>query len=343
MSEAADMSDPLEIAAEWVDELDALTPERRQVLETWLEASVDNASAFTRMRRLMLDSALLEAAETVRGGGPSLAAPPSDGSARRRRTGPRTMRAARPGRARMAMGGLIAAGVALIVVAAAVLSPRFSARTPLEEMAYATGVGSRSDIALSDRSVVHLNADSRVAVRFSPRARDIRLDRGEARFDVAHNPAQPFTVTAGDVSVVAVGTVFDVERVSGAVEVRVFQGAVHVAQTGRTDRLLRKGEWLMLEPDQGPTSGVFEPAGYQDWRSDWLQAENMPLKFAIVRLNRYSAEPISLDDASKANVEITGRFDLRNTSATLTMISALLKLKTVDDGKGYHLQSATMR
>ena len=69
----------------------------------------------------------------------------------------------------------------------------------------------------------------------------------------------------------------------------------------------------------------------------------MPLKFAIVRLNRYSAEPISLDDASKADVELTGRFDLRNTNATLTMISALLKLKSVHDGKGYHLESVSSR
>ena len=221
--EMDDMSGPMEIAADWVDELDTLTPERRLALEAWLEASEQNATAFARMRKLMSDTALLEAAETLQDRGRSQAALSPGRSERRRRGGLKATGAA-PGRARLAAAGLVAAGVALTIVALAVLLPRFGSRPPQEEQAYATAVGSRSDIALSDQSVVHLNADSRVAVHFSPRARHIRLDRGEARFDVTHNPAQPFTVTAGDVSVVAVGTVFDVERISNAVEVRVFRG-----------------------------------------------------------------------------------------------------------------------
>jgi transmembrane sensor len=159
-------------------------------------------------------------------------------------------------------------------------------------------------------------------------------------FDVAHDNAHPFKVAAGAVTVTDVGTVFDVERIMDATEVRVFRGAVSVAVPSARQRSLKAGEWLILDPDHGAVQGQFDPVVYQSWRTDWLQAENMPLKYAIARLNRYSPERISLGDASKAEATLNGRFNLRNTDGTLQMISALLKLKTVRRGGGLSLEDA---
>jgi transmembrane sensor len=137
-----------------------------------------------------------------------------------------------------------------------------------------------------------------------------------------------------------VGTIFDVERVADATEVRVFRGAVTVAEPGAPKRMLRAGEWWSLDPQAGATTGRFAPNNYPTWRNDWLQADNMPLKYAIARLNRYSAAKIDLADAAKADAPLTGRFDLRRTDATLAMISALLRLKVVRDDAGVHLKAA---
>jgi transmembrane sensor len=345
MSDALDhddgATDPLEIAADWVDELATLTPERRAELQAWLQAAPENAAALVRMQKLMSDVALVEAAEGMVDKPAPVFEPPQP------RRGPRAGRAGHTasGRFRLPLVGAgaglaAAAALAVALLASPALRPASAPTGPSPGQTYATAVGVRSDVTLADRSVMHLNADSRVAVRYSGSARDIRLERGEAMFDVAHDAAHPFNVAAGAVTVTDLGTVFDVERVLDATEIRVFQGSVSVAAPGASPRVLNKGERLTLDPRRGAVQDRFDPADNQTWRTDWMQADNMPLKYAIARLNRYSAQTIALDDPSRANAPLTGRFDLRRSGPTLTMIGALLQLKVMRRGRELHLERA---
>ena len=58
----------------------------------------------------------------------------------------------------------------------------------------ATTIGEQRAVRLPDRSVVQLNTDSRVEIRFSKTAREVRLLRGEALFSVEHDATRPFRV-----------------------------------------------------------------------------------------------------------------------------------------------------
>src|SRR4029077_19225198 len=102
-------------------------------------------------------------------------------------------------RRRVVLGGTIAAGVAGLIIA----SP-FATRC-LGTRRYNTKVGELQVVPLGDGSVISLNTDSEVVVRYSEKSRDIELFRGEALFDVAKNKARPFVVHAGDTAVRAVG------------------------------------------------------------------------------------------------------------------------------------------
>jgi len=76
---------------------------------------------------------------------------------------------------------------------------------------YSTGVGERRTLTLADGSVVTLDARSRIQVKYRDRERLIDLDQGQARFDVAKDPARPFRVSAaGRETVLAFGTQFNV-------------------------------------------------------------------------------------------------------------------------------------
>src|SRR6185437_15521968 len=89
--------------------------------------------------------------------------------------------------------------------------------------------GEQRTVQLNDGSVVHVNASSRLRVRFSRSQRLVELEQGEAMFDVAHDATRPFRVRAGDTEVTAVGTEFDVyRRASQDVTVTVVQGKVDV-------------------------------------------------------------------------------------------------------------------
>lgn len=297
----------LEIAADWADRLPDLTPAERAELEAWLAAKPRHAAAFALMRDTQRDTALLDAAERVR-------------------TAPAAKRSQRL--------GLIAAGVVLVAGLSAVALVRpYLAEKPLE---LATPVGQRAEHQLSDKSIVTLAADSGVQVRYSRGARDIALTKGDAVFDVAKDANRPFRVQAGDTQVTAVGTTFEVERVEDAVQVRVFEGVVRVSRNGAEQRLA-KDQWLMLASNRAPVGGRLDADSYQAWRSDWLDADGLPLKYVIARLNRYTTQSVALHDPVLGELKVTGRFKLDRPTESLTMISALLDMQARTEGARVYL------
>ncbi|NQE60904.1 FecR domain-containing protein [Caulobacter sp. RHG1] len=297
----------LEIAADWADRLPDLTETQRAELEAWLAAKPRHATAFALMRDTQRDTALLDAAERVR------AAPAAKRSFRL---------------------SLIAAGVALVAgLSAVVLVRPYLAEKPLE---LATTVGQRAEHQLSDKSVVTLAADSGVSVRYGRDGRDIALTKGDAVFDVTKDAKRPFRVQAGDTQVTAVGTTFEVERVSDAVQVRVFEGVVRVSRNGSEQRL-GKGQWLMLASNQAPVGGRLDADSYAAWRSDWLDADGLPLKYVVARLNRYTTQHVALHDPALGELKVTGRFKLDRPTESLTMIAALLDMQARPEGARVYL------
>jgi len=93
---------------------------------------------------------------------------------------------------------------------------------------YITGVGEQHRVTLSDGSVVELNAQSKIRVRYYSREREVDLLRGQALFAVAHDATRPFIVHAARSLVRAVGTRFDVYSKAGETTVSVLEGTVAV-------------------------------------------------------------------------------------------------------------------
>lgn len=100
-------------------------------------------------------------------------------------------------------------------------------RAPMDER-YATDAGVQRRVELRDGSVVDLNTGSEVRVQFKASERRVTLTRGEAYFAVARDAVRPFVVTAGGVSVRAIGTAFNVRLASTEVAVLVTEGKVAV-------------------------------------------------------------------------------------------------------------------
>jgi transmembrane sensor len=67
------------------------------------------------------------------------------------------------------------------------------------------------------------------ALEVAPNVVALRLDTGSARFSVTHNPARVFRVTARNVTVTVLGTIFTVSLEPKGVHVAVERGRVHVA------------------------------------------------------------------------------------------------------------------
>ncbi|MBP7142876.1 MAG: FecR domain-containing protein [Opitutaceae bacterium] len=125
---------------------------------------------------------------------------------------------------------------------------------------------------LPDGSVVELNRGAAITVSFSSTQRHVRLDRGEAHFDVAKDPTKPFVVEAAGVEVRAVGTAFSVTRDSGQIAVLVTEGKVTLTSPLANDdappTLIVAGERALVPlaaVAAAPKITVLSPDEIADW------------------------------------------------------------------------------
>ncbi len=119
-----------------------------------------------------------------------------------------------------------AATLAAVVLVTAVLLPHFRGQWIM------TDRGERREVVLDDGSILQVDPQTRLNVRFTESQRRVVLSQGRAVFRVARNPQRPFRVEAGDTTVRAVGTAFGVDRrVQDRVIVTVSEGRVAVSAT----------------------------------------------------------------------------------------------------------------
>lgn len=188
---------------------------------------------------------------------------------------------------------------------------------------FATAVGEQHSVTLQDGSVVFLNTDSKVDVRWSATERRIDLIRGEARFQVTRDPTRPFIVATKNAQVRAVGTVFNVRASAQSTQVAVLEGQVVVTlagPTGSTSELDGNAPDIRLTAGEraAVTSGGIEAntgpsiESVAAWPQRRLVFRGETLGTIVNEFNRYRAQPLVLDDAQLAQLDISGAFDLND-------------------------------
>jgi transmembrane sensor len=194
---------------------------------------------------------------------------------------------------------------------------------------------------LDDGTVIELNRGAEVAVLYTATERKVRLERGEAMFRVAKNPARPFIVITGDVQFRAVGTAFNVRRDPEAVELIVTEGKVRVQPQnaraglgappeegpGAGTPLVVAGELALvpLQPGKAEVSVRKIPVERLDeklaWHSRLLDFTNARLSAVVEEFNRRNA-PIRLviDDAKLADTEVSASLRSDNIESFIRLL-----------------------
>ena len=202
---------------------------------------------------------------------------------------------------------------------------------------YATEIGAKRVVALPDGSRISLDSDSEVEVRYSDASRAIVLDRGRARFDVAHDMARPFTVAAGPQTVVAVGTTFDVEKLGPKVLITLIQGRILIkredgtqAERGPSTVSLTAGEQLTALEHAAPVIRSADLDAAAGWEAGHLVFRGEPLGEAALRVNRYTENPIVVDP-SAASIAISGVFNAGDVGAFVNAITGYFPVEATTD------------
>lgn len=194
---------------------------------------------------------------------------------------------------------------------------------------YATAVGAQRLEVLADGSRVRLNTDSRIQVRISGGEREVRLLKGEAFFEVAHDTTRPFVVDADGARIRALGTKFDVHRDAGGVAVTLVQGRVEVRQgNAAAATALSPGQALTVTSKGVSAPRPLDVADATDWTTGRLNFSGVPLSDAIAEMNRYTNRKIVLSAPPGVGAErVSGRFEAGDTDNFVAALTAVYGLK----------------
>ncbi|HEX6866132.1 MAG TPA: FecR domain-containing protein [Caulobacteraceae bacterium] len=301
-------------AAEWaVRRSEGLTPEERAEFHQWLAERPAHWRAYSETDRIWDELA----------GADLYGAEPGHALLRRR----------------LVVGGTIAASLAAALFG-------YQAISSAPQATFESGRGEVRDVRLTDGSSVTLGADSAIAVRFERDSRHVRLKRGEAMFDVAHDASRPFDVRAADTRVTVLGTRFTVKAAPDAVRVNVIQGVVRVAKaqspiiapfmTADRGRRITRGERLESrrgEPLQSlPTA---DPKAVAPWTEGRLVYEDASLAEVVADLNRYLPTEVELANEALGEMRVTGALDQDQASRFLNSLPGTLpvKIRRTADGR----------
>jgi len=186
---------------------------------------------------------------------------------------------------------------------------------------------------LADRSVVTLNTDTKIKVRFTEELREISLLQGEALFDVAKNKKRPFIVSAGDTQIRAVGTSFTVSMLpEKPVEVLVKEGVVELRRAGDTAAIpVRASANIQATaPIDAPIVTVALPeeklVRNLAWQGGQIALDNQSLEDAASEFARYSKVRIVVDPVVSEKT-ITGLFAANDPVGFAKAAAGVLKLQ----------------
>jgi transmembrane sensor len=290
-------------------------------LEAWLDSSTAHRIAFVRIVTAWERSGRLKA---LGAGVPAGIIPPRDTWSFAPDSSAASSKAV-PARVEKTRSVRLRAVAALAVVGAAAATVWYF--VPNHAQYYRTPIGGLSTVPLLDGSKVTLNTDSQIHVELGPTLRRVKLDQGEAYFDVSKDAARPFVVDVADKRITAVGTQFYVRRDNDDIRVLVTEGRVWIERRGDTNAR----QTQLAAGSEARTSRtavlIAEPAAAQveqllSWRSGYIVFRDTALADAVADFNRYSVRKIVIQDPAIAGIRIGGNFRCDDAEAFLWLLQS---------------------
>ncbi|KFG94669.1 iron dicitrate transport regulator FecR [Burkholderia paludis] len=192
-----------------------------------------------------------------------------------------------------------------------------------------TALGERRTVTLADRTVVVLDTDTALDVRFDDAVRSLRLLRGTIMVTSGHDdraPVRPLVVATAQGELQPLGTRFAVRQRDGATHLEVFAGAVRVrpVDAAAGTRMIAAGEGADFT-----RAAIGAPAPLDAYASAWtdgmLVASHMRLADLVAELDRYRRGSLRCD-AAVADLRVSGTYPLDDPARVLDTLKATLPI-----------------
>ncbi|NUU39204.1 FecR domain-containing protein [Pseudomonas sp. C2B4] len=290
-------------AADWLVQLHSgtATPADHQAIAQWRNRSIEHAQAWQRAEALLGD---------FRGVPANLALQTLQRASRKEGLSRR--------KALTCLGLLMMAGPLGIA----------SQHLPWEQWTadQRTAVGEQKKLQLPDGSQLLLNTDSAVNIAFNATERRVMLLNGELLISTAKDlGARPFIVETPQGTARALGTRFCVRTEGSRSQVSVLEGQVVVTpQMLQQSSTLNAGERQSFKLNRLDAPQPFDIAAVS-WDKGMLLANNMRMDELLDELSRYRPGVLRCHP-DVAALRVSGAFSLRDTDASLRLLSDTLPL-----------------
>jgi transmembrane sensor len=215
----------------------------------------------------------------------------------------------------------------------------------LGDDAYTTAIGEQRVFALRDGSMVYLNAHSQLTADFSDQARDVHLLDGQAIFKVKHDAARPFRVHVNGAVIQAIGTQFDVQRLTDRTSVSVIEGKVRISAVEKTATAAKStptaktaslvaGETASITSSGNVTlPSVVNVADATAWQQRRLVFRKRSLADMVLEFNRYNRVPqIRIESEVLRERQFNGVFDADDPESLVRFLEAAEDIAVDRDG-----------
>lgn len=195
-----------------------------------------------------------------------------------------------------------------------------------------TGQQERKEIRLPDGSRIWLNENSSVYYpeKFSGDIREVRLI-GEAFFEVARKPEQPFYVHTGKSVTKVLGTSFNIRENGGqSIDIHVVSGMVaFYNKAAETNSLrLQAGETANLDVSSlQPVKGRTRDTNFLAWHTHTFSFKNSALHEAIPQLEKFYRKRIILENKALHTCLLTSSFEKRSLEEVLQTLQTIYGLR----------------
>lgn len=190
-----------------------------------------------------------------------------------------------------------------------------------DQVSFITKTGEQRSLTMTDGSIIHINTETEIQIKYKDNERRVELLRGEAIFEVAHDASRPFRVYTGTSMTQAVGTIFNVRHISGITKVAVIEGTVIVRPDNhRNDPNIITPDDKKLFLHVGKQASVTRNSkvivvananikAISSWRMRKLIFKSDTLANIAIEFNRYNQEQIFVDDNTIAELRFSGVFN----------------------------------
>ena len=300
-----------EVAAAWLERVHAgsWTGQNQEELDAWLAESSAHRAAYWRLEGAWSNASRL-------------------GALRQPMRQPVTQRRILPILARTA-------AVIAVVGATGIFAAQYFGSS--KSQTYATGLGGRETLALSDGSRIELNTNTVLRVATNARARTVWLDKGEAYFEIEHDAAQPFVVFTAGHRITDLGTKFLVRQNDDRVEVSLMEGKARFDSDNSArpqSAILKPGEVAIATADK--LSVLQRPArklaNELSWRQGQLVFTETTLGGAVAEFNRYNTTKLVVKDPTVARMKINGTFPTDGAEMFARVAQHILQLRAAKRG-----------